>query len=117
MGISGHILGDRKLRQLQRLTGLPFDRAYRYHDTGGARLIDEDGRCRHYIVNFRTGEALLQERTIHWSSCPPQIIDLDQEFPPEERAKYEALFTEEVSTPARIMGPAVVVRRKAEEGS
>ena len=114
MGISGHILGDRKLRQLQRLTGLPFDRAYRYHDTGGARLIDEDGRCRHYDVNFRTGETELEEDATHWTSCPPQIIDLDQEYPAEERAKHEALFTEGVVLKA---GPSVIVHRKAEEGS
>lgn len=113
MGISGHILGARKLRRLQRLTGLPFDRAYRYHDSGGARLIDENGRCQHYGVNFRTGEAQLQERAVHWWSCPPQIIDLDQECPAEERAKYGALFAEEGLT----TGPGVVVHRKAEEES
>jgi len=69
MGIGGHILGARKLRQLQRLTGLPFDRAYRYHDSGGARLIDDDGKCQHYAVDFRTGEACRLEDPVHWSSC------------------------------------------------
>ena len=114
MGISGHILGDRKLRQLQRLTGLPFDRAYRYHDFGAGRLIDADGKCRHYNVNFRTGETELEEDPIHWQSCPPRVIDLEKEYPAEGRAKYEALFVEH--KPARVTGPGVVVRRANEEG-
>jgi len=114
MGIGGHMLGARKLRQLNRMIpGYDFDRAYNRNGQGGARVIDEHGECLHYWVDFRTWEVELEERPIHWTSCPRRIIDLDKEYPAEERAKYEALFIE--CPPARVTGPGVLIRRKSEE--
>jgi hypothetical protein len=55
MGISGHILGPRKLRRLQRETGLPFDRAYNRNGVG---------------IDFRDYRVEPIDRPTHWSSCP-----------------------------------------------
>lgn len=70
MGISGHILGDRKLRQLNRESGMDFDRAYRYHGPYYARRINADGRCEHFVVNEVTWEAVPYLAEFHWTSCP-----------------------------------------------
>lgn len=69
MGISGHMLGERKLRRLRRLTGLDIDRAFhRGHDCVG-RVIT-DGVCRHYSIDWDTGEYTLIILPMHWTSCP-----------------------------------------------
>lgn len=71
MGISGHILGERKLRQLNReFPGYNFDRAYRYHGPTYARAIDESGHCRHFMANHVLHEVTQIEDPMHWSSCP-----------------------------------------------
>lgn len=70
MGISGHILGERKLRKLNRETGMDFDRAYNRNGQGEARMIDERGDCLHFWVDFRTMEVELLEFPMHWTSCP-----------------------------------------------
>jgi hypothetical protein len=69
MGISGHILGPRKLRRLQRETGLPFDRAYNRNGVGAARIVDDAG-CHHYWIDFRDYRVEPIDRPTHWSSCP-----------------------------------------------
>jgi hypothetical protein len=71
MGIAGHILGDRKLRQLNReFPGYDFDRAYRYHGPTYARMIDERGDCVHFECDHVTGEVRMIEFPTHWTSCP-----------------------------------------------
>ena len=67
MGIGGHILGEKKLRQLSERSGLDLDRAYRRNHEVEGRVV-QDGQCRHYAINWETGEA--RELTPdHWSSC------------------------------------------------
>lgn len=68
MGISGHILGERKLRAVNRATGMEFDRAFRYHEWGMGR-VRKDGECQHYHIDFRTWEVELDTGAGHWSSC------------------------------------------------
>lgn len=72
MGICGHILGDRKLRALNRWAeGHNFDRAFKYHRYGAAREII-DGRCYHYDVDYLLKEITPDDAVgRHWSSCPP----------------------------------------------
>lgn len=66
MGISGHILGERKLRALNReFPGYNFDRAFRYHGPTYAR---GEGDV-HYICNHVTGEVIPTPDAAHWSSC------------------------------------------------
>lgn len=68
MGIGGHILGEKKLRQLSERSGLSLDRAYRRNHEVEGRVV-RDGECRHYAIDWETGEA--RELTPdHWSSCP-----------------------------------------------
>ena len=72
MGISGHILGEKKLRRLRRLTGLPLDRAYRRGKDCEGRLLGADGVCRHYAIDPDTGEYRQRtesETLLHWVSC------------------------------------------------
>lgn len=69
MGIGGHILGERKLRQLQRKTGVPFDRAYRRNHYCEARLVN-GSVCVHFTVDWQTGEVWEITQPIHWTSCP-----------------------------------------------
>lgn len=68
MGISGHILGPRKLRKLVRETGMPFDRAYRRNNYGGGRVA-YDGTCLHYEIDFTTMSVMPIINPTHWSSC------------------------------------------------
>ena len=93
MGIAGHILGERKLRALQRWSGIDFDRAYNRNGSGGARVI-ENGECRHYWVDFRAQTVEADPWAFHWYSCPQRIIDLDRLVTDEEAEKYGAIFTE-----------------------
>jgi hypothetical protein len=69
VGISGHILGDRKLRQVNRNTGMHFDRAYNRNGIGVGRL-QEDGQCVHYFIDFHTWEVEKILEPTHWTSCP-----------------------------------------------
>ena len=73
MGISGHILGERKLRQLNReFPGYNFDRAFRYHGPTAARAM-VDGECKHFTCNHVTGEVTLDADAGHWSSCKERM--------------------------------------------
>jgi len=69
MGIGGHMLGAHKLRQLNAMTGLNFDRAYNRNGLGGARLPHQDGSHDHYWVDFRTREVGVIEEPTHWWTC------------------------------------------------
>lgn len=71
MGIAGHILGPRKLRQLVAWSGITFDRAYNRNGVGEGRAM-VDGECVHYDIDFRRKSIYLpplMERGSHWSSC------------------------------------------------
>jgi hypothetical protein len=69
MGISGHMLGERKLRRLSERTGLPLDRAlHRGHACEGRTVTD--GVCTHYDIDWDSGAHRLIEEPLHWSSCP-----------------------------------------------
>ena len=72
MGIGGHILGDKKLNRLNRDTGFNFDRAYNRNGYGEGRLIDEDGRCKHFSIDFPSMVVELDTKARHWVSCPPR---------------------------------------------
>jgi hypothetical protein len=69
MGIGGHMLGRRKLRQLSTLTGLPLDRAYiRGHASEG--VVWSGTTHDHYAINPDTGEhQLISEPLLHWGTC------------------------------------------------
>ena len=72
MGIGGHVLGLRKLRRLQRLTGLPLDRAIiRNHYCEGVVWTDT-GCSAHYEIDLSTGEATVIEEPFHWGTCRPE---------------------------------------------
>lgn len=73
MGISGHILGERKLRRLIRETGLPFERAYNRNGVGQGRIIVGD-RCRHYWIDFEGWATREIQEPQHWTSCPPRGV-------------------------------------------
>lgn len=73
MGISGHILGDRKLRALNReFPGYNFDRAFRYHGPTTARAL-VDGKCVHYTCNHVLGTVTVNEDASCWSSCKERM--------------------------------------------
>lgn len=70
MGIGGHILGEKKLRQLRQRTGLDLDRAFRRSSQCEGRVI-EDGECIHYDIDWETGvHAPIGPPLTHWTSCP-----------------------------------------------
>jgi hypothetical protein len=69
MGISGHILGDRKLRTLSERAGLDLARAYRRGAYCEAVVRDGD-TCHHYEIDYWTGEAVLLTGDVAWASCP-----------------------------------------------
>jgi hypothetical protein len=70
MGIGGHMLGDKKLRQLRQATGLNFDRAYRRGWECEGRVINPDGTCSHYRVDPLTEQYVEVDAPVHWASCP-----------------------------------------------
>jgi hypothetical protein len=70
MGIGGHILGDKKLRQLRAKTGVPFDRAFRMHWGGEGVVWTADG-CEHYGFDWKTGQTQPLTDPRHWTSCDP----------------------------------------------
>ena len=72
MGISGHILGPRKLRRLRAWSGIDFDRAWNRNGYGEARLINEHGKCSHFRVDFQEHRIEEIDLPIHWLSCPPR---------------------------------------------
>lgn len=63
------MLGEKKLRRLRALTGLDLDRAYIRNKESEGRVI-WGGRCYHFKIDPQTGEHLLVDNPIHWSSCP-----------------------------------------------
>jgi hypothetical protein len=72
MGIGGHILGEKKLRQLRQRTGLPLDRAYR-RNHGCEGVVWHPGigdGCTHYDIVWETGEYLIEAKPVHWATCP-----------------------------------------------
>lgn len=69
MGIGGHMLGPRRLRRLQRITGLPLDRAFRRGRQCEGRVV-WGGRCFHYDIDWATGVHHVIPTVIHWVSCP-----------------------------------------------
>ena len=69
MGIGGHILGEKKLRRLSRLSGLDLDRAYIRGHASEGRVI-RDGGCVHYAIDPSTGEHERINQPMHWTSCP-----------------------------------------------
>lgn len=72
MGIGGHMLGATKLARLQRLTGLPLDRAFRRNHQCEGRVV-WGGTCYHYDIDWATGAHRVETgRIIHWASCPPR---------------------------------------------
>jgi hypothetical protein len=72
MGIGGHMLGSRKLARLQRLTGLPIDRAYRRNHQCEGRVV-WGGTCHHFVIDYTTGKhRIITGRIIHWASCPKE---------------------------------------------
>jgi hypothetical protein len=73
MGLSGHILGDVKLRRLTRITGVLFDRAYNRNGFGEGRVIEGE-ECVHYAINFDTFEVIRIEDARHWYSCTKRPV-------------------------------------------
>lgn len=71
MGIGGHMLGQAKLHRLQRLTGLPLDRAFRRNGQCEGRVV-WGGACFHYDINWATGAHRVDPTAMHWASCPPK---------------------------------------------
>lgn len=68
MGIGGHMLGEKKLRQLRERTGLSLDRAYRRGQECEGRVV-LDGVCQHFSIRWETGEFVPVDHG-HWTSCP-----------------------------------------------
>ena len=93
MGISGHMLGPRKLRRLSRLSGLDLDRAYIRNGYAEGRVLSDSATCTHFRIDPRTGDSeMITDRgpylSVHWSSCPgrggdePTIVGPPVERPP-----------------------------------
>lgn len=70
MGIAGHVLGDKRLAQLRRQTGIPFDRAYIRNGYGEGVMWLPDENCAHFAIDPLSGEVELLTDVGHWSSCP-----------------------------------------------
>lgn len=70
MGISGHMLGERRLRRLREQTGIPFDRAYIMDGRTGEGVVWSEGSCTHYAIDPKTKTAVVIIPRAHWSSCP-----------------------------------------------
>ena len=69
MGISGHILGDKKLRKVARSTGVPFTSAFiRNREAQGVVIVGD--KCLHYWFDPKTWEATRVSNPTHWASCP-----------------------------------------------
>lgn len=72
MGLGSHAVNDRNLRRLQRLTGLPLNRAFiRNHYCHGV-VWNHDGTCTHYDIDKTTGEHEPVNDGSHFTSCPPR---------------------------------------------
>lgn len=69
MGISGHILGARKLSKLNRETGIQFDRAFNRNGLGAGRVVSEGECIAHYSIDFRNLVVELEAEPQHWWSC------------------------------------------------
>lgn len=69
MGIGGHILGPRKLRQISRDVGIDFDRAFNRNGYCVGRRLNEEGQCEHYEVDLVARTATLILDPMHWTSC------------------------------------------------
>jgi hypothetical protein len=70
MGLSGHVLSDRRTRTWGRRLGLPFARAMIRSGWGEGVVWTEDGRCEHWKFSPVTGELVFIDKPSHWSSCP-----------------------------------------------
>jgi len=69
MGISGHMLGPKKLRALSARSGLLLARATRRgFDCEG--VVRDGDTCHHYAIDYRTGRHQLIPDPWSWSSCP-----------------------------------------------
>lgn len=75
MGMGGHMLGDRKLHRLQRLTGLPLVRAVHRNGACAGICFDPSGQCHHFEIDFKTGEHHEETVDYHWSSCGTWCIE------------------------------------------
>lgn len=101
MGISGHMLGPRKLRRLNRLTGLNLDRAYIRNRYAEGRAV-VNGECVHYAIDPATGESEAIEaddtpvRTC-WSSCDERL--------PGYTPPVASPVIASPSQPRRLIGP------------
>lgn len=71
MGISGHMLGPKKLRKLSKLTGLPLSRAYIRNKAAEGVVWTSNG-CEHYWIDPKTGEWEFNDLPSHWYTCSPE---------------------------------------------
>lgn len=69
MGIGGHMLGPKKLRQLNEWSGINFQRAYNRNGSGEGRVVNNGVCIAHYQINFKSKHVRLCVQPRHWSSC------------------------------------------------
>jgi hypothetical protein len=69
MGIAGHILGPKKLRALNRLTGRSLSRAYRRNWYAEGVEWSPAGTHVHVAIDPLTGICHEIANPMHWSSC------------------------------------------------
>jgi len=81
MGIGGHILGAKKLRQLNKWSPIQFDKAYKRGNTGEGRTVSwylhDRYKCLHYSIDYTNKVVTFKEHPMHWSSCYPVIDRLE----------------------------------------
>jgi hypothetical protein len=71
MGIGGHMLGAKKLKQLSTRSTLPLNRAC--HRNGYCEgVVWTEESCIHYSIDFKTGEHVIIENPMHWYTCHPK---------------------------------------------
>lgn len=73
MGIAGHILGEKKMRKLNRETGMNFDRAFNRNGQGVGRVLF-GATDTHYAIDFTTYEIAYIDDPTHWTSCPKRLV-------------------------------------------
>lgn len=72
MGMSGHMLGAKQLRALNRITGMDFDCAARRGQGVSARRM-VDSVCEHYEGRWGDTTLVRNIDPIHWVSCPEEM--------------------------------------------